>query len=504
MECKYPQELSKCTKNFSTNFPKDVKVSEDKIMDVSCISSLTCLPDVHSQDIPSRHSPMEFKYPHELSEDTKNLSTNSPEVLKASKDMIMNASCISSLTCPSDVHSQDNPSGHLPVEFKYPQELSADTKNFSTSSAKVVELSKDMFLDASCISSLTCPFNVHNQDLGSRHSPMEFKYPHELSEDTKNFSTNCPKDIKVSEDMVMTAGCISSLTSSSEVHGQDLASRHSSMEYTYRQELSEDTENFSTNCSKDVKVSKDIIMNASCISSLTCLSDVNGDKKPGANNTENVEIKGTYPPPMGMVRSSEDGYNWRKYGQKQVKGSEYPRSYYKCTHPNCQVKKKVERSHDGQITEIIYKGGHSHSKPQPSRQSSSLFSNDMSDISEGNGPYVNIEGAPIWRNIQPGPKYWKGESLEGTSSTSMATELSDPLSTKRKRSSMGVIGLPESPDFSSTVASHEDDDDGTILGRTSLGGDAGDDDESESKRRYLLSSKLPSFNHNKYLKQINN
>ncbi|KAL6987484.1 hypothetical protein U1Q18_013232 [Sarracenia purpurea var. burkii] len=63
-------------------------------------------------------------------------------------------------------------------------------------------------------------------------------------------------------------------------------------------------------------------------------------------------------------RSSYDGYNWRKYGQKQVKGSEYPRSYYKCTNPNCPVKKKVERSLDGLIAEIVYKGEHSHSKPQ--------------------------------------------------------------------------------------------------------------------------------------------
>ncbi|XP_043692090.1 probable WRKY transcription factor 20 [Telopea speciosissima] len=68
-------------------------------------------------------------------------------------------------------------------------------------------------------------------------------------------------------------------------------------------------------------------------------------------------------------RFSEDGYNWRKYGQKHVKGSEHPRSYYKCTHPNCQVKKQLERSHDGQITEIIYKGSHDHPKPQPSRRS---------------------------------------------------------------------------------------------------------------------------------------
>ncbi|KAG9147383.1 hypothetical protein Leryth_019530 [Lithospermum erythrorhizon] len=66
----------------------------------------------------------------------------------------------------------------------------------------------------------------------------------------------------------------------------------------------------------------------------------------------------------GVVASVEkleyDGYNWRKYGQKQVKASEYPRSYYKCTHVGCPVKKKVERSGDGHVTEITYKGQHNH------------------------------------------------------------------------------------------------------------------------------------------------
>ncbi|ONM59108.1 putative WRKY transcription factor 20 [Zea mays] len=67
-------------------------------------------------------------------------------------------------------------------------------------------------------------------------------------------------------------------------------------------------------------------------------------------------------------KSAEDGYNWRKYGQKHVKGSENPRSYYKCTHPNCEVKKLLERSLDGQITEVVYKGHHNHPKPQPNRR----------------------------------------------------------------------------------------------------------------------------------------
>ncbi|KAI3986828.1 hypothetical protein MKX01_039802 [Papaver californicum] len=75
------------------------------------------------------------------------------------------------------------------------------------------------------------------------------------------------------------------------------------------------------------------------------------------------DLKG---PLMAAERLSEDGYNWRKYGQKRISGSEFPRSYYRCTHPNCQVKKQLERSHDGKLTEIIYKGTHDHPKPQPS------------------------------------------------------------------------------------------------------------------------------------------
>ncbi|XP_074338973.1 putative WRKY transcription factor 33 isoform X4 [Apium graveolens] len=70
-------------------------------------------------------------------------------------------------------------------------------------------------------------------------------------------------------------------------------------------------------------------------------------------------------------RKLDDGYNWRKYGQKQVKGTENPRSYFKCTVPNCPTKKKVETTLDGHITEIVYKGNHSHPKPQSSKLSRS-------------------------------------------------------------------------------------------------------------------------------------
>eukprot|EP00262_Sarcandra_glabra_P010883 TRINITY_DN2647_c0_g1_i1.p1 TRINITY_DN2647_c0_g1~~TRINITY_DN2647_c0_g1_i1.p1 ORF type:complete len:536 (+),score=112.23 TRINITY_DN2647_c0_g1_i1:204-1811(+) len=68
-------------------------------------------------------------------------------------------------------------------------------------------------------------------------------------------------------------------------------------------------------------------------------------------------------------KASGDGYNWRKYGQKMVKGRYGSRGYYKCTHTNCLVKKKVERCVDGHVTEIVYKGKHNHEPPKKIRRS---------------------------------------------------------------------------------------------------------------------------------------
>ncbi|XP_052731778.1 WRKY transcription factor 55 isoform X3 [Vigna angularis] len=53
----------------------------------------------------------------------------------------------------------------------------------------------------------------------------------------------------------------------------------------------------------------------------------------------------------------EDGFTWRKYGQKEILGSKYPRSYYRCTHQKlyeCQAKKMVQRlDHNANIFESI-------------------------------------------------------------------------------------------------------------------------------------------------------
>ncbi|XVF72767.1 hypothetical protein PTKIN_Ptkin12aG0147100 [Pterospermum kingtungense] len=66
----------------------------------------------------------------------------------------------------------------------------------------------------------------------------------------------------------------------------------------------------------------------------------------------------------------EDGYRWRKYGQKAVKNSPFPRSYYRCTSTSCNVKKRVERSFkDPSIVVTTYEGQHTHPSPLMPRPS---------------------------------------------------------------------------------------------------------------------------------------
>ncbi|KAJ4845416.1 hypothetical protein Tsubulata_043355 [Turnera subulata] len=58
----------------------------------------------------------------------------------------------------------------------------------------------------------------------------------------------------------------------------------------------------------------------------------------------------------------DDGYKWRKYGQKVVKNTQHPRSYYRCTQDNCRVKKRVERlAEDPRMVITTYEGRHAHS-----------------------------------------------------------------------------------------------------------------------------------------------
>ncbi|CAN8252722.1 unnamed protein product [Cochlearia groenlandica] len=62
---------------------------------------------------------------------------------------------------------------------------------------------------------------------------------------------------------------------------------------------------------------------------------------------------------------SSDMWAWRKYGQKPIKGSPYPRNYYRCSSTKgCIARKQVERSNiDPNIFIVTYTGEHSHPLP---------------------------------------------------------------------------------------------------------------------------------------------
>ncbi|XP_044464917.1 probable WRKY transcription factor 32 [Mangifera indica] len=82
-----------------------------------------------------------------------------------------------------------------------------------------------------------------------------------------------------------------------------------------------------------------------------------------------------------------DGYNWRKYGQKQVKSPRGSRSYYKCTYSDCCAKKIECSDHTGHVIEIVNKGMHSHDPP---RKNNSIQENR---IVSSVGPALGNNGA---------------------------------------------------------------------------------------------------------------
>ncbi|CAA7408696.1 unnamed protein product [Spirodela intermedia] len=62
---------------------------------------------------------------------------------------------------------------------------------------------------------------------------------------------------------------------------------------------------------------------------------------------------------------SDDVWAWRKYGQKPIKGSPYPRGYYRCSSSKvCPARKQVERSRTNpEMFIITYTSEHNHEAP---------------------------------------------------------------------------------------------------------------------------------------------
>ncbi|KAJ4840842.1 hypothetical protein Tsubulata_018731 [Turnera subulata] len=71
----------------------------------------------------------------------------------------------------------------------------------------------------------------------------------------------------------------------------------------------------------------------------------------------------------------DDGYEWRKYGQKFIQNIGKFRSYFRCHRQNCKAKKRVEWSSRSEADDVrvVYERVHSHPSSQAESSSGNQY-----------------------------------------------------------------------------------------------------------------------------------
>ncbi|KAH9608373.1 hypothetical protein KSS87_003762 [Heliosperma pusillum] len=103
----------------------------------------------------------------------------------------------------------------------------------------------------------------------------------------------------------------------------------------------------------------------------------------------------------GEAYPPSDSWAWRKYGQKPIKGSPYPRGYYRCSSSKgCPARKQVERSRvDPTMLLITYANEHTHpiptSKHHHHKTVAAAATPSSVDVSSPSTPPVASPSTPI-------------------------------------------------------------------------------------------------------------
>ncbi|KAK9061007.1 hypothetical protein SSX86_018187 [Deinandra increscens subsp. villosa] len=113
---------------------------------------------------------------------------------------------------------------------------------------------------------------------------------------------------------------------------------------------------------------------------------------------------------MEVSDTIEDGYAWRKYGQKEILNYDFPRCYYRCTHKQvhgCKALKQVQKLEDGSnMFQILYFDHHT--CPPPNTYSHPL------DLDSKNSPYS--PSTITNKHIDPSQSCNKVSSVSGAQS----------------------------------------------------------------------------------------
>ncbi|CAO2182983.1 unnamed protein product [Urochloa humidicola] len=80
-----------------------------------------------------------------------------------------------------------------------------------------------------------------------------------------------------------------------------------------------------------------------------------------------ADVSGPRPKGVGEGNTPTDSWAWRKYGQKPIKGSPFPRAYYRCSsNKGCPARKQVERDRARpDMVVVTYSFEHNHSDAVP-------------------------------------------------------------------------------------------------------------------------------------------
>ncbi|KAM5555486.1 WRKY transcription factor 22 [Rosa sericea] len=145
---------------------------------------------------------------------------------------------------------------------------------------------------------------------------------------------------------------------------------------------------------------------------------------------------------------SSDVWAWRKYGQKPIKGSPYPRGYYRCSSSKgCMARKQVERNRsDPGMFIVTYTAEHNH--PAPTHRNSLAGSTRHKPVSSPQSGSVTGGDSTKPKGCSPSPATSAEEEL-GRSTTRMEAkeEKQSPLADEDETEYFGVCDTIVSDDF---------------------------------------------------------
>ncbi|CAN1158569.1 Probable WRKY transcription factor 27 [Linum perenne] len=155
---------------------------------------------------------------------------------------------------------------------------------------------------------------------------------------------------------------------------------------------------------------------------------------------------------------SNDVWAWRKYGQKPIKGSPYPRNYYRCSSTKgCGARKQVERSTtDPNMFIVSYSGDHTHPKPT---HRNSLAGSTRTKFPAKKEPDFSSTSAPLPQTTSPEKPACSSPLAAGLSPTTPLSTTMDHDTVVNGRTVAEMTGITSIDDVAGLQDQFESGDD---------------------------------------------